>query len=81
VVDAPQSAAARQGFTDQLGVITASFHVALPKGAAQKSLGTALGREYDIQTRCYDDVEPGNMLAVIHVRYVSPEELDRLRGR
>jgi len=73
VVDAPQSAAAGQQFTEQIGLITAAFYRPHRKGAA-RSVGTALGEEYDTKTGAYpDDVEPGRLLGVVHIRYVEPD--------
>lgn len=70
VVDAPQSAAARQSFTDQLGLITAAFYApkSKPKGA-KGQIGTGFGREYAINVDQYDDVMPGVFLGVVHIRY------------
>ncbi len=73
VVDAPESQAARLGFADQAGLITAAFYRAIPKpaGGGRGGLGTALGDEYQTQTDRYTgDRIPGPLQAVIHLRYV-----------
>lgn len=73
VVDAPRSQAARLGFATQTGMITAAFYRPVPKTslAGARSLGTALGEEYQTQTDLYRGPEiPGPLLAVIHIRYV-----------
>ncbi len=76
VADAPDSAAARQAFTDQLGLITAAFYTAKPKGSASRGpIGTALGKEYDTQTERYENLVPGDPLAVVHIRYVEPKDM------
>ena len=73
VVDAHQSQAARIGFADQAGLITAAFYQPVPKPTrtGERGLGTALGDEYQTQTEMYKgDNVPGPLLAVIHIRYV-----------
>jgi hypothetical protein len=75
VVDAQDSQAARIGFADQAGLITAAFYRPVPKTTqtGERSLGTALGDEYQTQTEMYKGGEiPGPLLAVIHIRYVKP---------
>ena len=76
VVDSQDAEATRQGFTDQLGLITAAFYRPRPKGA--RGLGTAMGPEYECHLETYDnDTCPGNLLAVIHLRYVDPRSLPK----
>jgi hypothetical protein len=73
VVDAQDSQAARIGFADQAGLITAAFYQPVPKPVddGKRALGTALGDEYQTQTEMYKGNEiPGPLLAVIHIRYV-----------
>jgi len=73
VADAQDSQAARTGFADQAGLITAAFYQPVPKTArtGERGLGTALGEEYSTQTEMYtgNDV-PGPLMAVVHIRYV-----------
>jgi hypothetical protein len=88
VVDAQDSQAARIGFADQAGLITAAFYQPVPKTTqtGERSLGTALGDEYQTQTEMYKGNEiPGPLLAVIHIRYVkakgrNTERRDRFFG-
>jgi hypothetical protein len=79
VADAPLSAAGRQQFTEQLGLITAAFYVAKPKGStARGSIGTALDKEYNTKIDSYGDFEPGEMIAVVHIHYVEPQAIEKL---
>jgi len=83
VVDAQESLAARQQFTDQVGMITAAFYEAQEVRAAAepKSSGTGAGRWIRRQTEEYDNVMVGDLLAVVHIRYVSPEVLAAKAGQ
>jgi len=72
VVDADQSLAARQKFTDQVGLITAAFYA--PAGAT-RSVGTGLGRRRSEKIKEDKEVKPGNLLAVVHIRYVEADAL------
>jgi uncharacterized caspase-like protein len=76
VVDAQQSVAARQAFTDQIGIITAAFYrakrVATSRGV---EIGTGFGKEYHVHTEEYKDLMPGDLLGVVHIRYIEPEML------
>jgi hypothetical protein len=74
VVDAPDSLAARQKFTDQLGMITAAFYGI----KAERGLGTAAGEERRERTGLYQAQPVGNLLAVVHLRYASPEAIEAL---
>jgi len=73
VVDAQQSLAARQQFTDQIGMITAAFYA--PKGGSRR-IGTGLGEARTANVQEQGGTECGNLLAVVHLRYVEPEALD-----
>jgi len=44
-------------------------------------VGTALGKEYNIQTDEYDGEVPGELLAVVHIRYVEPEVPETTLGQ
>ena len=68
VVDAVESLAARRKFTEQIGLITAAFYE--PK-LARGDLGTMPGKERDALIRRCGDVNPGNLIAVVHLNYVS----------
>jgi len=65
VVDASQSLAARQKFTDQIGLITAAFYA--PAGGS-RGVGTTGGRE-----QRFDGTEKkaqvGDLLGVVHIHY------------
>jgi uncharacterized caspase-like protein len=65
VVDASQSLAARQKFTDQIGLITAAFYA--PAGGS-RSVGTTLGNERvaDLTER---QGKVGELLGLVHIRY------------
>jgi hypothetical protein len=73
VVDAQQSLAARQKFTDQIGLITAAFYA--PKGGS-RAVGTDLGQERTEKIEEKAGTECGNLLAVVNIRYVEPEALN-----
>lgn len=74
VVDANESVAARQKFTDNLGIITAAFY---RPGSASRGIGTGFGEERSevLQTR---KVGIGDLFTVMHIRYVEPEVLREL---
>ena len=74
VVDAEESTAARQKFTEQIGIITAAFYA--PKGKS-RGLGTKAGAQKAGATELYDDVDPGNLLGVVHIHYVEPEAIKK----
>lgn len=79
VVDADQSLAARQKFTDQIGLITAAFYA--PKARPRGALGTAAGEERTEAIGKAHEYLPGNLLGVVHIRYVdadAPEVRDQL---
>jgi caspase domain-containing protein len=69
VKDAPESAAARKGYTDQIGLITAALY--LPK--KPRAVGTGLGDGYRQRTEYYrGGLLPGDMIGVINIRYDEP---------
>ncbi|MDZ4818717.1 MAG: caspase family protein [Planctomycetota bacterium] len=78
VVDADQSLAARQKFTDQIGLITAAFYQVVPTNPGNTERGGDLGigagaeRSADLTER---NAEIGNMLSVVHIRYVDADTL------
>jgi uncharacterized caspase-like protein len=72
VVDEQKSLAARQDFTDQIGLITAAFYT--PKSGS-RAVGTGAGQERTTEVKEREGFECGNLLGVIHVRYVEPEAL------
>jgi hypothetical protein len=72
VVDAEQSVASRHKFTEQIGLITAAFYAPKP---ATRSVGTVPGKERKEDLTERDGIDPGKLLAVIHIRYVDAESL------
>ena len=72
VVDAQKSLAARQRFTEQIGMITAAFYA--PAGGS-RAIGTAAGEERVENLEEAGGVKVGNLLGVVHIRYVEPEAL------
>jgi uncharacterized caspase-like protein len=76
VVDADQSLAARQQFTDQIGIITAAFYRRASGDRNLGTLGTELGQERteNIRERT-ERTQPGNLIAVVHIRYVDADAL------
>lgn len=90
VIDAQRLSPARREFTDQLGIITAAFYEALrspPTVAtaekpasirARSPLGTEPGEERTEKYEPYTGIQPGKLLAVIHIRYIDAEAWDTL---
>ncbi len=74
VVDDQDSLAARQQFTDQIGLITIAFYA--PKGDSRG--GTAFGKKRQEDIGLYKGTGCGNLLGVVHIRYVEPEVLDQV---
>ncbi|MEM8944464.1 MAG: caspase family protein [Planctomycetota bacterium] len=73
VVDSQKSLAARQQFTENIGLITAAFY---EREGGQRAVGTDAGTEREEQVGLYKKGgKVGNLLGVIHIRYVSPEAL------
>ena len=80
VVDADRSLAARQGFTDQVGLITAAFYEAVYQSEKLVTRGPALGTDageiMHEALETYTHYKPGGLLAVIHLWYVHPDTLE-----
>ncbi|TWT66953.1 Caspase domain protein [Posidoniimonas polymericola] len=75
VDEADNSLAARQKFTDQIGIITAAFYTALPPGNRSRGgLGTRAGDRQAERTQ-RSDLEFGDLLSVVHIRYVDVDAL------
>ena len=72
VVDAQQSLAARQRFTEQLGMITVAFYAS---AGGSRAIATAAGEELVENIEERGGMKIGNLLAVVHIRYVEPEAL------
>jgi len=73
VVDADDSLAARQKFTDQIGIITAAFYA--PASTSRGALGTGLGKERGEEFLSAHELVPGKLLSVVHIRYVDAATL------
>lgn len=65
VVDAQKSLAARQQFTDQIGLITAAFYAS---GGGSRAIGTAAGEERVENLEELGGVKVGNLLGVVSIR-------------
>jgi hypothetical protein len=72
VVDADQSLAARQQFTDQIGLITAAFYA---PASASRGVGTGAGKRRKETIETMAEVRPGSLLAVINIRYAAADAL------
>jgi len=69
VADAPDSAAARKDYTEQIGLITAAIY----SPTNPKAVGTKRGKEYKQRIKHYQGGEvPGDLIGVLHVRYDEP---------
>jgi uncharacterized caspase-like protein len=77
VTHAEKSLAARQQFTEQLGLITAAFYATT---SARGPLGTEFGGagKADLTEA---DVRLGNFLGVVHLRYVDADQLKTAGNR
>ncbi|HVC96211.1 MAG TPA: hypothetical protein VND64_21185 [Pirellulales bacterium] len=81
VVDAVDSEAARQEFTEQIGLITAAFY--LPYRPPMMATGSFLGAAPEFGIRLGPEVTQalpvrrappiGNFVAVVHIRYVNAD--------
>jgi hypothetical protein len=76
VVNAEESLAGRQKFTDQIGLITAAFYS--PAGGSRR-VGTGLGNERNESILKAHDLKPGNLLAVVNLHYVETEVLEKAK--
>lgn len=72
VMDAPQSAAAHAGFTEQLGYITLAFYTA-EADSRGKQIGIGMGNTKPESLPERAGLKPGKLLSVVTVRYVSEE--------
>jgi len=75
VVDADESLAARQKFTDQVGLITAAFYA---PAAGSRGVGTGLGQQRSEEIlKAQEGQRCGNLLAVVNIRYVDADALQQ----
>jgi uncharacterized caspase-like protein len=76
ISDAENSLAARQKYTDEIGLITAAFYFA---GDGSRSgsgaLGTQAGDEVSMDLTERAGLKVGNLRGVVHIRYVDEEAL------
>lgn len=72
IVDIDQSWAARQHFTDQVGLITAAFYA--PDGMG-RGLGVGAGREINQNLKTKKFPPPGKLVGLVHIRYVDADTL------
>jgi hypothetical protein len=79
VVDAEKSLAARNKFTDQIGMISAAFYTAVPKDSPRSTsrgvIGTTDGQEGGADFTPNSDLRAGDLLAVVHIKYVDADTL------
>jgi len=75
IVDADQSLAARRQFTDQIGLITAAFYAPAGNARGPGMVGIAPGRVVAANLKEKKAPPPGNLLAVINIRYVDADTL------
>ena len=69
VTNAPDSTAARRGYTENIGLIT----VALYTATKPRAIGTKRGKEYQQDLETYEGgLVPGELLGVLHIRYEEP---------
>ena len=79
VTDASQSLAARQKYTNKIGLITAAFYTPSSGGTSRAAIGTAAGREQQENIKERDDVGVGNLIATLHIRYVDEETFRKIQ--
>ncbi|MBS0206743.1 MAG: caspase family protein [Planctomycetes bacterium] len=77
VVDAQDSLAARQSFTDELGLITIALYK--PAGSIRGGLGTGAGDTRRVDLTEHKRIDPGNLIAIVHLRYVDRQALESTR--
>ncbi len=79
----PQSLATEQGYTEQLGLITAGFYevpgTESPRGQTQVGTGRGEKRRGEIEE--YREGPVGRCLGVVNIRYVTPDALEALRNK
>lgn len=77
VVDVEDSFAARQNYTEQIGLITVAFCKAVLPGTRGSGIGGGPRREANIQQIDMGGRVPGDMVAVYNIRYEAPEATNR----
>jgi uncharacterized caspase-like protein len=82
IVDGEESVAARQEFTEQLGLITVAFYDAEPvfRGAGamlgSAAPGTGFGEEVREDLSVNQEYQIGQLRAALSIRYASPEAIE-----
>jgi hypothetical protein len=76
---APESLSERSRYGEQLGILTAAFYA--EKGDANRGgVKTVPGEERAQETRLYRPTGVGNLLHVVHIRYMDPQSLAKLKA-
>ncbi|MDZ4847944.1 MAG: caspase family protein [Pirellulaceae bacterium] len=76
IVDAEKSLAARQNFSDEIGLITVAFYAAASGSrGGSGALGTQAGSEVGVDLTERSGVKVGNLIGVVHLRYVDADAL------
>ncbi|WP_449314250.1 caspase family protein [Rosistilla carotiformis] len=75
VVDAKDSLASRQGYSEQLGLLTIAFY---EPASGTRAVGTAAGDEQEMEIQRRQGPRPGKLMSVVHIRYLEPSVLDKL---
>jgi hypothetical protein len=82
IVDADKGLAARQQFTDSIGMITAAFYKAVPKNtpeeapsSSRSAFSTDAGSEHVADLTENKDLKAGEFLSVVHIKYVDADSL------
>ncbi len=79
IVDADESVAARNNYTEQIGTITVAIFRMVPPA---RSVGTAAGEVEPVYVEYYEGpMVPGEMLVAMNIRYLSAETFKGLTPR
>lgn len=76
VGDISEAPLARRQFTDQLGLISAAFYE--PVRGGTRSMITLEGERREVEVATVNGFRIGDLLAVVHIHYVSPQELSKI---
>ncbi len=82
IAEASKALAARQQFTDQIGLITVALYEPInnhnPASRSRGVVGTATGDFKPADIPEIADIDCGKPIAVIHIHYVDPEEFRKI---
>ena len=81
IVEASKALAAREQFTDQIGLITVALYEPMtgPKGSIPRGVfGTGTGDFKPADIPEIKDIDCGKQIAIIHIHYVDPEEFKKI---